>query len=184
MTTSSNPSLHRTPASLLSSLQRGVRPAPVSSKPLGRREVALLALCVFGVGCSERLTPSRAGTIIRHSKAFLSGVPEGQPVFDGVSALLTDTEGRTPERQEGDSYIAEFSYHWPEDPKSKGPGRSVAELTARIFLRRSGNGWAVDDDRSRALVPSWPRLPKTPNLFWPNGRVVPRSSVTLGGLTR
>src|SRR5712692_6639768 len=35
MNASSNPSLHRTPASLLSSLQRGVRPAPVSSKPLG-----------------------------------------------------------------------------------------------------------------------------------------------------
>jgi ketosteroid isomerase-like protein len=37
MNASSNPSLHRTPASLLSSLQRGVRPAPVSSKPLGLR---------------------------------------------------------------------------------------------------------------------------------------------------
>jgi hypothetical protein len=139
----------------------------------GRREVALLVFCVFAVGCSERLTPSRAGTIIRHSKAFLSGVPEGQPVFDRVSALLTGTEGRTPERQEGDSYIAVFSYHWPEDPRSKGTGRSVTELTARVFLRRSGNGWAVDDDRSKALVPSWPRLPREPNPFWPNERLVP-----------
>jgi hypothetical protein len=34
---SSNPSLHRTPAALLSSWHRGVRPAPVSSKALGDR---------------------------------------------------------------------------------------------------------------------------------------------------
>jgi hypothetical protein len=149
------------------------RRSPLGRRAFGRPEVALLALCVFGAGCSERLTPSRAGTIIRHSKAFLSGPPESHPVFDRLSALLTGSEGRTPERQEGDSYIAEFSYHWPEDPKAAGAGRGVSELTARVFLRRSGNGWAVDDDRSRVLDPSWPRLPRTPNSFWPNARAVP-----------
>ncbi len=145
----------------------------LSRQPLGRREVALLALCVFGVGCSERLTPSRAGTIIRHSKAFLSGPPESHPVFDKVSALLTGSEGATPERQEGDSYIVEFSYHWPEDPKAEESGRPIPELTARVFLRRLGNSWAVDDDRSRTLVPSWPQLPRTPSPFWPIPRAVP-----------
>ena len=147
--------------------------SPLNRKPLGRWEVALLAFCLFGVGCSERLTPSRAGTIIRHSKAFLSGSPESHPAFDRVSALLTGSGGPAPERQEGDSYIVEFSYHWPADPKAGGGGRPVYELKARVFLRRSGNGWAVDDDRSKALVPSWPQLPKTPNPFWPNERVVP-----------
>lgn len=145
----------------------------LSRQMLGRREVALLALCVFGVGCSERLTPSRAGTIIRHSKAFLSGPPESHPVFDRVSALVAGSEGWTPEGQEGDSYIAEFSYHWPEGPLAEGAGRPVSELTARVFLRRSGNGWAVDDDRSRALIPSWPQLPRTPTPFWPNTRALP-----------
>jgi hypothetical protein len=142
-------------------------------KPLGRREVALLALCVLGVGCSERLTPARAGTIIRHSKAFLSGPPESHPVFDRVSVLLVGSEGRTPDRQEGDSYIAEFSYHWPADLKTDGARQPSAELTARVFLRRSGNSWAVDDDRSRTLIPSWPQLPKTTNPFWPDARAVP-----------
>jgi hypothetical protein len=137
----------------------------LSRQPLGRRDVALLAICVLGLGCSERLTPSRAGTIIRHSKAFLSGSPESHPVFDKVTALFTGSEGWTPERQEGNSYIADFSYHWPEDPKAEGVGRPVPELTARVVLRRLGNSWAVDDDQSRALVDSWPQLPKTPNPF-------------------
>ena len=139
----------------------------------GRGEVALLALCVFSAGCSERLTPSRAGTIIRHSKAFLSGPPESLPVFDRVSALLPAPEDRTPEGQEADSYIAEFSYHWPEDPKAEGAGRGGSERTARVVLRRSGNGWDVDDERSRALDPSWPRLPRTSFLYWPHARAVP-----------
>lgn len=140
---------------------------------LNSREVALLALCVFSAGCSERLTPSRAATIIRHSKAFLSGPPESHPVFDRVSALLPGSEGRAPERQEEDSYIAEFSYHWPEDPKAKGAGLGGSELTARVVLRRSGNGWDVDDDRSRALDPSWPRLSRTSRSFWPGAPAVP-----------
>jgi hypothetical protein len=33
-----NPSLHRTPAALLSLRQRGTKPAPVSSKPFGDAE--------------------------------------------------------------------------------------------------------------------------------------------------
>jgi hypothetical protein len=147
--------------------------SPLTRRPLGGRKVALLALCVLGVACSERLTPARAGTIIRHSKAFLSGPPESHPVFDRVSGLLAGSEGWTPESQEGDSYIAEFSYHWPADPKTDGAGRPSSELTARVFLRRSGGSWAVDDDRSRTLVPSWPQLPKTPNPFWPDARAVP-----------
>src|SRR5438128_2205163 len=43
MNASSNLSLHRTPSSLLSSLQRGVRPAPVSSNSLGDTEEHLTA---------------------------------------------------------------------------------------------------------------------------------------------
>jgi len=49
-------------------------------------------------------------------------------VFDKVSALLAGFEGWTPERQEGDSYIAEFSYHWPEEPRAGGAGRGVSVL--------------------------------------------------------
>lgn len=154
-------------------LQRTRLSAPLSRKPLGRREVALLALCVFGLGCSGRLTASRAGTIIRHSKAFLSGPPESHPVFDGVSALLVGTEGWTSERQEGDSYLAVFTYHWPEDRESEGVGRSAPELTASVVLRRSGNSCAVDDKQSRALDPSWPRLPKTLSPFPPNAGAAP-----------
>lgn len=126
---------------------------------------ALLVLGLLGTGCSEALTPARAGTIIRHSKAFLSGPPESLPVFDGVTALLPGSEGRT-EGLEGDSYVAEFSYHWPEGART-GASLPGTRLTARIVLRRSGNGWAVDDERSRALVPTWPRLPATSSSFWP-----------------
>jgi hypothetical protein len=45
------------------------------------------------------------------------------------------------------------------------------ELTARVFLRRAPNGWAVDDERSKALVPTWPRLPAVPNPFSSGVRV-------------
>ena len=140
---------------------------------LGRWEVALLALCFFGVGCSERLTASRAGTIIRHSKAFLSGAPEGQPVFGKVTGLLAGIGGRTPERREADSYIAEFSYHWREGSRTEGMNRSFEELNSMVVLRRSGGSWAVDDDGSRALVPSWPQLPKTQNPFLPGASRAP-----------
>jgi hypothetical protein len=147
--------------------------APLMRKPLGRLGVSLLALVALSAGCSERLTPSRAGTIIRHSKAFLSGPPEAQPVFDGVSALAAGTEGWTPERQEGDSYIAEFSYHWQPDRKNPTAGTTVPRLKASLVLRRLGNSWAVDDEQSRALVPSWPQLPREPNPFGSAGRVLP-----------
>lgn len=146
---------------------------PLDRRPSGRWEVALLALCVFCLSCSERLTPSRAGTIIRHSKAFLSGSPESHPVFDGVSALLAGVERSTPERDESDSYIAVFTYHWPEERESEAAGRSAPELTARAVLRRSGNSWAVDDNQSRALDPSWPRLPRTLSSFWPDAGAIP-----------
>ena len=157
-----NPRVQRT------RVARSARPAsPLTRHPLGRREVALLVLCALSVGCSERLTSSRAATIIRHSNAFLSGPPESQPVFDGVSALLVGTAGWTPNRQEADSYIAEFSYHWPEGPRAGTTLQPIPKLTARVVLGRSGNGWAVDDNRTRALIPSWPRLPKTPSPIWP-----------------
>lgn len=139
----------------------------------GRREVALLALCAFVLGCSARLTPSRAGTIIRHSSAFLSGIPETRPVFDRVSALLKGSEGWTPERQEGDSYIAEISYYWPTSPNSREVGQPVQILRAGVVLRRSANGWAVDDAETRAITPTWPQLPKTPTPFFPNAAVRP-----------
>jgi hypothetical protein len=148
-------------------------PPPLSRQPLGRREVALLAACLLGVSCSERLTPSRAATVIRHSKAFLSGAPESHPVLDKVTGLLTGGKGWTPERQEGDSYIAEFSYHWPQEPKQQEAGQPALELKASVVLRRLGNSWTVDDDQSRVLVPSWPQLPKTPNPFLPSVRVAP-----------
>ena len=153
---------------------RGNDGAVLLCKMPGDRGVSvLLALCLLGVGCSDRMTPSRAGTIIRHSKAFLSGPPESLPVFDRVTALLTGPERSTQGPREGDSYIAEFSYHWPEDPKAAGAPRGVLELTAKVVLRRSGDSWAVDDDRTRALDPSWPRLPRTLNPFLPDPRATP-----------
>ncbi len=129
--------------------------------------LALFAVAILGVGCSEPLTPARAGTIIRHSKAFLSGPPESLPVFDGVTALLPGSEGSRAGQDEGDSYVAEFAYHWPDGAKTGGAGLPGTRLTARIVLGRSGNGWAVDDDRSRELVPTWPRLPAASSSFWP-----------------
>ena len=138
---------------------------PLSAGAFGRRVAGLLVLCALAVGCSDRLTPSRAGTIIRHSKAFLSGSPESQPVLDRVSSLLTGSKGLTPARQEGDSCVAVIVYHWPERAVVGGSGRPGPDLTAMIVLSRSGNGWAVDDERSRALTPSWPQLPRTPNPF-------------------
>jgi hypothetical protein len=92
-------------------------------------------------------------------------------MFDRVTALLPGTEGRTPQGEEGDSYIVEFSYHWPEPPAADGTTRPAVELTARVFLRRAPNGWAVDDERSKALVPTWPRLPAVPNPFSSGVRV-------------
>jgi len=60
MNASSNPSLHRTPASLLSSLQRGARPAPVSSKPLGTRRLggAIVLALAIATACHDK-TPTQ-----------------------------------------------------------------------------------------------------------------------------
>lgn len=126
-----------------------------------RRVAAVTALfaLAFAAGCTERLTPARAGTILRHSKAFLSGSYESHPVFDGVTAVLTPDGAIAAKAGEGDSCIAEFSYHWP--------AASGFPRTARVFLRRSGGGWAVDDERSRTLVPSWPQLPGGSASFGP-----------------
>ena len=139
----------------------------------GRREVALLAVCVLVVACSDRLTPSRAGTIIRHSKAFLSGSPESQPVFDKVSALVAGSRGAAPAEQEGDSYVANFTYYWPESRTPEGMGRISPELEASVVLVRRGDSWAVDDRLSTALVPSWPQLPRTSSPFLPRAAPTP-----------
>jgi hypothetical protein len=125
------------------------------------RGALLLALVLLSAGCSERLTAARAGTVIRHSKAFLSGAPASDPVFDGVSSLRMESGYG----EEGDSCVAEFSYHWPPDPLARNAGSLSPELTASVYLRRYGGSWAVDDARSRSLVPSWPQLPRTSNPF-------------------
>ncbi len=121
----------------------------------------LLALVLLSAGCSEKLTPARAGTVIRHSKAFLSGAPASDPIFDGVRSLHMESAYG----EEGDSCVAEFSYHWPPDPRARNAGSLSPELTARVHLRRYGGSWAVDDARSRTLAPSWPQLPRTFNPF-------------------
>ncbi len=135
------------------------RPAPFRS--LAARGALLLALALLPAGCSEKLTPARAGTVIRHSKAFLSGAPASDPIFDGVSSLRMESVYG----EDGDSCLAEFSYHWPPDPRTPNSALLPPALTARVYLRRFGGSWAVDDERSRTLVPSWPQLPRTPNPF-------------------
>jgi hypothetical protein len=61
---SSNPSLHRTPAAQLSSSQFDVRPAPVSSKPLGvGREARQRWQVEHGVQVREHLAVGRARRI-------------------------------------------------------------------------------------------------------------------------
>jgi hypothetical protein len=129
----------------------------------GRRSAGplLAVLLLLSAGCSDRLTASRAATILRHSKAFLSGSPETQPILERVSTLESAPGTSS---QEGDLFIVEFSYHWLPNPRADGAGLPES-MTAKVFLRRFSNGWAVDDERSRTLVPSWPRLPGAP--FWP-----------------
>lgn len=128
---------------------------------ISTRGALLLALALLPAGCSEKLTPTRAGTVIRHSKAFLSGAPASDPAFDGISSLRMESAYG----EAGDSCLAEFSYHWPPEPRSGNPGSLSPALTARVYLRRYGGSWAVDDARSRTLVPTWPRLPRTSNPF-------------------
>ncbi len=135
------------------------------------RQLLLIALVMMS-GCSERLTPARAGTIIRHSKAFLSGAPESQPVFDRVDRIDAGPAGSTGGGGDGDSCLVEFSYHWR-------PQAGVAEFReeqkATVVLRRAGGSWAVGDERSHALIPSWPQLPGGPNPFGPAVPIRPAS---------
>lgn len=130
-------------------------------RPVAGRGALLLALALLPAGCSEKLTPGRAGTVIRHSKAFLSGAPASDPVFDGISSLRMESAYG----EAGDSCLVEFSYHWPTDPKLRNFGSLSPPLTARVYLRRYGGSWAVDDARSRTLMPTWPQLPRTSNPF-------------------
>jgi hypothetical protein len=108
------------------------------------------------------MTPVRAATILRHSKAFLSGAPENQPVLDGVSSVTMEP---TPGGREPDTCLAVFSYHFPPPSGAGGPAQLAVPLTARAYLRRSGAAWAVDDERSKTLIPSWPQLPRTSRPF-------------------
>ena len=111
----------------------------------------LVLLGVLGAArCADSLTPSREATIHRHSKAFLSGAPESQPVLDAVTAIA-------PEEAAGDHRVVEFRYHFP--------GGEAMPISAKAVLSRSGGSWAVDDERSREVTPSWPRLPRQPSPF-------------------
>jgi hypothetical protein len=115
-----------------------------------RRAVAALLLVLGASRCADSLTPSRAATILRHSKAFLSGAPESQPVLDSVTAVA-------PEGDDADHRVVEFRYHFP--------GADAMPIPAKAVLRRSGGSWAVDDELSRQVTPSWPRLPRQPAPF-------------------
>ena len=98
-----NPSLHRTPATLLSLSQRGIRPAPVSSKPFGDIKTAMvlrmalvLVLLAPGVrGASTqrlfvRVVDVECRPIPGVAVAFVrAGDPPGQVVTTGV----TDVKG-------------------------------------------------------------------------------------------
>jgi len=119
-----------------------------------------VSLLLGSAGCADRMTPARAATILRHSNAFLSGAPESDPVLDGVSSVATEP---TTGGSEPDQCLVVFTYHWPS-PRGAG-GQLVLPLTASAYLRRSGAAWAVDDARSRTLIPSWPRLPRTSRPF-------------------
>ena len=92
----------------------------------------------------------------------LSGAPDSDPALETVSSVKMET---APGGREGDACVVVFSYHWPQPEKAGGPGRIVAPLTASVYLRRSGAAWAVDDARSRTLIPSWPQLPRTQRPF-------------------
>ena len=108
------------------------------------------------------MTPARAATILRHSKAFLSGAPESDPVLDGVSSVTMEPAAGD---REPDTGVVAFTYHWPPPPGAGGSGQFTVVLTASVYLRRTGAAWAVDDTRTKALVPSWPQLPRTQRPF-------------------
>jgi hypothetical protein len=120
------------------------------------------AFLLASAGCSDRMTPARAATILRHSKAFLSGAPESDPVLDSVSSVTLEpaADGR-----ESDACVAVFTYHWPASRGSGVSGQFATPLTASAYLRRSGASWTVDDARTRTLIPSWPQLPRTQRPF-------------------
>ena len=109
------------------------------------------------------MTRPRAETILRHSKAFLSGSPATQPVLDGVTALVAGSGTPSGDPEQDGACVAEFDYHYPEDGRTGGSGAAGLRLKARAVLRRLTNGWTVDDEATRALTPTWPQLPKVPN---------------------
>src|SRR2546430_464305 len=106
MNASSNPSLHRTPASLLSSLQRGARPAPVSSKPLGSTKSHFAFSCILTLGslaCASRV-PSvkeyRDGLSLMASVSR-SAISVGEPL--DFTLTLKNTSAKTLEACLGES---------------------------------------------------------------------------------
>jgi hypothetical protein len=151
--------------------RRMIPPEVIRSGRADPPQALLLMFVVLALACADRLTPSRAATVLRHSKAFLSGAPESQPVFDGVTSLRPGTGMRPADSRDPDTCIADFTYHWPAD--SRAPEGPRPELKASVVLRRFGNSWGVDDERSRALVPSWPQLPGSPNTLWPKAPTRP-----------
>ena len=122
----------------------------------------IAAILLASAGCSDRMTPARAATILRHSKAFLSGTPESQPILDGVSSVTMEPGAGG---SDSDSCVAVFSYHFAPPGAAGGAGQLAAPLTASVYLRRSGAAWTVDDERSKTLIPSWPQLPRTSRPF-------------------
>ncbi|HJW13779.1 MAG TPA: hypothetical protein VJ776_03735 [Thermoanaerobaculia bacterium] len=92
----------------------------------------------------------------------MSGAPGSDPALDGVSSVTMEPAagGGGP-----DSCVVVFTYRWPPRPGAGGAEQLAVPLTASAYLRRSGAAWAVDDVRSRTLVPSWPQLPRTPRPF-------------------
>lgn len=118
-----------------------------------------VAILLGSAGCADRMTPARAATILRHSKAFLSGAPESGPILDGVSSVATEPAG------DPDQCLVVFTYHWPPPRGAGAAGQLAPPLTASAYLRRSGAAWAVDDARSRTLISSWPQLPRTSRPF-------------------
>jgi len=110
------------------------------------------------------MTRPRAETILRHSKAFLSGSPATQPVLDRVTELVAGSGKQDGEPGQDGSCVAEFDYHYLSPTARIGSSESAGlRLKGRAVLRRLTNGWTVDDEATRALTPTWPQLPKVPN---------------------
>ena len=105
-----------------------------------RRSLSLLLLCAVASGCSDRLTPARAATVIRHSGAFLSA---GSP-----KRSLSST-GCPRSQRRGGAESGWFRSRFVADCTSW-PGRNASQtLMGSVGCsRRSPNGWAVDDVQS------------------------------------